>query len=636
MRKSLKASAALLLAAALLPLWCFAALADQAAAPSPVIEKKTFPYLYCYTSGHESEGEMDLYFVGGDTVPYVALSDAVPLIAGMYNAQYERGEDSLISFDIQAYPQEGSDPFFIVTRPDNSSALIIDPAADTMTFTNYNSFDQNPGSTPLVRLLDIPDPAQTNDLSAMMEIAMQAFRKGETGSDLMAMLNQPQEDPAAGHGLFVATNRIFNRRGKPLEMRLCDYRIDILSQNGECYLPLQTVSDVFFSLKYLNFVFNGETVICDMYKGKLFDKAYEAEPQDMDLGFATFNFHELCFFMDYFYGLKQEHRFTSFTDFVAADAAKFPQITGLDPIAFDSALTEILMRYFDDSHSALVRYSWRSGQPGGAELIGMVANLGYSTQAMQAAALRLETARKTAYPDGVPGYEEIGDTAFVTFDSFTVNRDRLEDYYEIEDPDDPQDTIELIMYANRMVRREGSPVKNIVLDISLNGGGNSSAAIAVACWFTGEAKFALLDTMTGAETIACYRTDLNTNGITLSDPNGSGKAYDTGDTVAGQYNLFCLISPHSFSCGNLVPALFDNVGGITLIGQKSGGGSNAVLPASTASGFLYQMSGPLQITTFHNGSLYGVDQGVEPHVRLNFCESFFDREGLVEMIHGMK
>ncbi len=101
-------------------------------------------------------------------------------------------------------------------------------------------------------------------------------------------------------------------------------------------------------------------------------------------------------------------------------------------------------------------------------------------------------------------------------------------------------------------------------------------------------------------------------------------------------HLYCLISSSSFSCGNLVPAIFDQAGGITLIGQRSGGGSNVVLPGTTASGMIFQMSGPLQITTCNNGSLYGVDTGVEPHVRLNKTESFYDREALVEMIHGLK
>ena len=451
---------------------------------------------------------------------------------------------------------------------------------------------------------------------------------------MLASMNTVK-DPVADHSLFVASNKIFNRKGSLLVMPLGDYHIDLVCVDGECYLPLQTMNDVFFSMHYINYVYNGEKVIGDFYNGDLYEQVYEAEPVEMTEEYALFNYHELCFLLDHFYGLKEEHRIGSFADYIAFDTGKLPQISGTDSLAFDSALTEILTGYFDDSHSAIVMYSWRSGKVSGLEFLGMIANIGYSGQMLTTASKRLDAARSAVYPDGVPEYQEIGDTAFITFDSFTVER-KPEEYYGIEDLDCPLDTIELIMYANQQVRREGSPVKNIVMDLSMNGGGNTDAAVAAACWFVGEAKFSLRDTMTGAETIAAYRTDLNTNGYALSNPDGGAEKYDPGDTVSGQYNLFCLISPQSFSCGNLVPAIFEQSGQVTLIGQRSGGGSNAVLPASTASGFLFQISSPLQITTYRNGSLYSVDTGVEPHVRLNYYESYYDREALVEMIHNLK
>ena len=103
-----------------------------------------------------------------------------------------------------------------------------------------------------------------------------------------------------------------------------------------------------------------------------------------------------------------------------------------------------------------------------------------------------------------------------------------------------------------------------------------------------------------------------------------------------KYRLFCQTSPISFSCGNLVPAIFRQAGNVTLIGQRTGGGSNGGLPATSASGTLFQISGNLQIATVRNGAFYNVDTGIEPHVRLNYPESFYDRESLVEMIHSLK
>ena len=618
---------------------CPAAFAEAGGSAAYAIEKKTYPYLYCFQDGTEpATSEMNLYFINGGDVPYVALTEFVPVLAEMYNTRLKCDEGNQFSFEIQVADQPNDSSVFIVRRPDNGSTWIIQPGDDTMIFTNYNSFGRKPGSSALVSVTDLPDLKQTYDPS---ELLLEMFYATRDGRDITELQMKTAggigaaEDPAAKHTLFVSSNKPYNRNGALLTMDLGKYQIDIVSQEDECYLPLQTMSDVFFSLQYVYYVFNGEKVIGDVYKGELMDQAYEAKPADMSPEYAMFNFRELCFVMDYFYGLKEEHRIDSFSDFLTLDAGMFAQLSGTDSIAFDVALTEILLRFFDDGHSAIVRNSWRSGLPKGIETVSALANIGYSIATKSSSGNRLVDARKVAFPDGVPGYEEIGDTAFVSFDSFTVKR-KPEEYYEMENPDDPQDTIDLIIYANRMVRREGSPVKNIVIDLSLNGGGESDAAIAVASWFTGEARFSLLDTMTGGETITCYRTDLNLNGVALSNPESGSGTYDPGDTVSGQYNLYCLTSPSSFSCGNLVPAIFKRAGGITLIGQRTGGGSNVVFPATTASGMIFQMSGPLQITTFTNGSLYGVDTGIEPHVLLTRPESFYDREALVEMIHNLK
>ena len=618
---------------------CPAAFAETGETAAYAIEQKTYPWLYCFEKDNEpATGEMNLYFVNGGDVPYVALTEFIPVLSEMLNAHLRCDEDRQISFELETTGQPDGGSVFIVRRPDNESTWIIQPGDDTMTFTNYNSFCLRPGATALVSVTDMPDLKRSDDPSELMLEMMYAYRDGRDTTELQMRAFgslRAAEDPAAEHTLFVSADKVYNRNGKPLTMDLGKYEIDIVSREDECYLPMQTMSDVFFSLQYINFIFNGEIVVGDVTDGQLTERVYEAEPADMSREFALFNFRELCFVMDYFYGLKPEHRIDSFSDFLALDAGMYAQLSGTDSVAFDAALTEILVRFFDDSHSSIARNSWRSGLPKGTETFSMLMNLGYSARTRTSGGDSLVNARTAAYPNGVPGYEEIGDTAFVTFDSFTANR-KPEEYYELENPDDPQDTIELIIYANRMVRREGSPVRNIVIDLSMNGGGESDAAIAVASWFTGEAVFSLLDTMTGAETIAGYRTDLNLNGIALSDPEGSSENYDPGDTVSGQYNLYCLISPKSFSCANLVPAIFDQAGGITLIGQRTGGGSNVVFPATTASGTIFRMSGPLQITTYNNGSMYGVDTGIEAHVRLNRPESFYDREALVEMIHNLK
>jgi len=637
MKRRLVKLAALLTALVLLPV---CALPEAANTPENqkniIIEKKTFPHLWCYSKkegGEVSEGEMNLYFMDGGDIPYVALSEYMDFLSKLYS----KVKKADIAYEIEIDGANEANRYFIVTRPDNKSAMIVSPGEDTITFTSYNAFSQKPGSSALVTMMDIPDPVTSNiDLSAI--IRQMSDTPTESSKNLnaqMAALLTPP-DPAAEHSLFVATNKLFNRRGKVLTINLADYSIDIVCEGDECYLPFQTMNDILVCPLYIEYVFNGEKVIGDVHGGTLIQEAYKVEPADMSETFAMFNFHELCLFMDFFYGLKEEHHIDNFKDYLMVDAGLFANMTSIKPIDFDGALAELLLQDLDDGHSGVNQVSWRCGQDNSLMMLSMMAQMGYSLTDRSRAAKTFGEARKAVYPDGVPGYEEIGDTAFVTFDSFTFERNP-EEYYELEDPDNPKDTAELILYAHRQITRPDSPIKNIVLDLSLNGGGNSDAAIVAASWFTGEAKIALRDPNTGAETIAAYRTDLNLNGATLSNPDGGAERYDPGDSVSGgKYRLFCLTSPISFSCGNLVPAIFKQAGNVTLIGQRTGGGSNAVLPATSASGTLYQISGNLQIATVRNGAFYNVDTGIEPHVRLNYPESFYDRESLVEMIHSLK
>ena len=636
MKKRLMKLAALLTALVLLPVCSLSEAALAPAGQGYTIEKKTLPHRWCYSDKADakvSKGEMNLYYIDGGDIPYVALSEYMDFLSNLYSEVKKAG----IAFETAGYAGDGSGMYFIVTRPDNDSAMLVSPEEDTITFTSYNSFSQKPGSSALVTMMDIPDPVTANlDISAIVrELAdAKAGASDDLNAQMEALMNIP--DPAAEHSLFVATNRLFNRRGKVLTVNLADYNIHIVCDGSECYLPFQTMNDLLVSPLYIQYVCNGEKVIGDVYKGTLIQEANEAGPKDMSEAFAMFNFHEFCFLMDFFYGLKEEHHIDRFMDYVMVDAGLFPNMTSTKPIDFDSALAGLLLQDIDDGHSGVNQFSWRCGQDNALMMLSMMAQMGYSLTYRSRAKTSFEKARNAVYPDGVPGYEEIGDTAFITFDSFDFKRNP-EEYYELEDPDNPQDTAELILYAHRRVTRPDSPVKNIVLDLSLNGGGNSDAAIVAATWFTGEARIALRDPNTGAETVTSYRTDLNLNGAALSNPNGGAEQYDPGDSVSGgKYKLFCLTSPVSFSCGNLVPAIFEQAGNVTLIGQRTGGGSNAVLPATSASGTLFQFSGNLQIATLRNGAFYNVDKGIEPHVRLNYPESFYDRESLVELIHSLK
>lgn len=622
----------LLLALMLLPLY---ALAEEPAAESAVthvMEKKTYPHLYVYDDKDEvTEEEMNLYFADGGDIPYVALSEYVPLISRLAS----RIREAEIPLKLNYYEATG---IFSVDRADNRSSMVINPNANVIAFTNYNSFLQAPGSSALVDVLGLPDVRKNElDLTRIFSLIVekQSELAGLTEEEQKKVMTEMvggylMQEPEKENSFFANT-RLINRTGDPVSISLGDYDMEIIRDGEECYLPFQVLNNLLASPMYIHYIFTGEKIIGDVYKGQLTEQAYGTEPTPISNEFAMYNFQELRLFLDTFYGLKPEHRITSFASFLMFNTPLSPALMGTDSKAFDNALSDLLITYLDDSHSGMVRNSWRNFVPNAGPDLSVLntlfSSLGYTTGARMKISSRMSKASKKFYPDEIPQYEEVGDTAFITFNSFSASRN-AEEYYNLENPDDPQDTVELILYAHRQITREGSPVKNIVIDLSQNGGGSVDAAVAVAAWFTGECILQLRDTMTGAETVEGFRADINLNNKIVNDP---------GDNVAGgAYNLYCLTSPVSFSCGNLIPAIFKQSGIVTLIGQCTGGGSNAVLPAATASGTLFQISGPKQISTSINGSFYNVDTGIDPDVILTRPESFYDRPALVEMINNLK
>jgi C-terminal processing protease CtpA/Prc len=185
------------------------------------------------------------------------------------------------------------------------------------------------------------------------------------------------------------------------------------------------------------------------------------------------------------------------------------------------------------------------------------------------------------------------------------------------------DTIGLIMKAHALIHRENSPIENVVIDLSCNPGGHADTAIFTIAWFLGEASIGMKDTMTGAMCTSTYRCDANRD-----------RKFDESDTVSDK-NLFCLISPVSFSCGNLVPCMFKESGKVTLLGRTSGGGTCNVQPSSSAWGTSFQISAPRQLSFLKNGSFYNVDRGAEPDYVLAGTSEYYDRAALTDYINSL-
>lgn len=363
------------------------------------------------------------------------------------------------------------------------------------------------------------------------------------------------------------------------------------------------------------------TARCELMKENSLYQLYTSVPAaERSSELAAYSYEELCLEMDCFYGLKEAHGVSSFSMFLL-QAGLSEALASPDAAAADQAASNLVDYWLDDGHSGFIS---PSGMAASAPDKGT--GFGYELSSMVA---RQVSGIRDRYPDAKKQYYEVGDSAYVTFDAFAIERGsdgRLPDYYALaQEGTLPEDTLGITIDAHRRITRENSPIKNVVLDLSCNGGGTVSAAVYTLCWFLGVGRVSVDNTFTGARSTMFYTADINMDHVRNEQ-----------DTLANRgLNLYCLVSPLSFSCANLVPWAFKENGSVTLLGKTSGGGSSLVAPMNTAWGTTLQISGTDRIAFVKNGSYYDVDQGVEPDHVIDTFEHFYDRDTLTEYIHSL-
>ena len=546
----------------------------------PKVTKEDFPF---YLGDAESGFDMPLYFINGvNDVPYIELSDMGDLLVTLYQSW---DGDENYGLDIE------KDGNAVLLERENGYQVLFDFDENAIYFDDYDAFLHDSGESALL------DSVSANSISDTEDYKL--FNRLDRGS--------------------------YDRYGAPLTLNLADYEIYLYHDEDGYYLPLQTVGDFFISLPMLvNTLFNGEAVflatdneIGNAYEGytELGELYYSDEYADRSKDLAHFSYCELCLALDCLYGQKEIHEISSFDEFFDVTGYR-PYLLDTDPAEADLALEEFINYYLDDLHSTFNGYSYLCGQYETNENLGL-ANSRFDDLAYMYADYRTELLGEEILP-----YEEVGNTAFITFDEF--NCDSPSAYYEnLDDLDISEDTIALIIYAHEQITRKDSPIENVVIDLSCNTGGALDAAVFLIAWCLGQADLTIKDTLTGAVSTAVYEVDTDLNEI-----------FDLSDQISDKY-LYCLISPVSFSCGNLVPTAFKSSHLVTLLGRTTGGGSCMVLPMSTAYGSMFQISAPLRLSTYKNGSSYDIDRGVEPDYTLNDPASYYDRELLADYINNL-
>ncbi len=582
-----------------LVLGCCPAWAEEPAAPAEEtvhqLERKTMP-MYFSSVGLVNSAYPVYYADGVADLPYTDLREWTEAMNGFLKFGDSKEPVYAIEYDADG-------DWYTLTYVPTGSVALISPRESMVLFENFDTF-----SAERYGALDVLSLSGFNELTGQREL----FAR------LVDLRNE--------------------RKGESKAINLGDYEIPVIFQDGQCLMPLHTVFDLFFCIQR-NLIcccnnqalfIGGKTMFVMNVKdpdtgeeklqlNQLGERYYGVPKTERSEAFAWFGFNELCMELDCFYGLKEAHSIYNFRDLMV-QTDYYQRLLSPDTAEADAAVQDFINFYFDDLHSMYRENSFSTGY----ETDLTPERIGFSGRNDERISSIYRAAADAIIPEGRPIYQEIGNTAYLTLNNFAMEYDS--DYYyglNLDDPDCIVDTVSLVLFAHHRITRENSPIQNVVLDLSLNSGGDADAALFVISWFLGEAAVANVDTFTGAQASGIYLADTNLD-----------REFTDDDWLTYRYQLYCLISPYSFSCANLVPWAFKSDGAVTLVGRTSGGGSCVVQSMATAWGTIYQMSGFKRLSYIKNGSFYDVDRGVEPDIVLTKLSSFYDREKLTDILNN--
>ena len=380
---------------------------------APAVTSKDMTFYLCSIDDTRT---MPVYFIGDSDVPYISLEAWAELYPYLLRTYVHKGKEEF-KYGL-SYSRDGETG--ILTRTDGDPyTMTVDCENDMIVFYDYDAFIRLEADRALIDVLEADSSHSDEEISL--------FRRAE-GS--------------------------YARYGDQLVLDAGAYGIDLVADYKGIYVPMQTLSDFLLSLKYVNLFYNGDAVIFakfgDLGEGLIGKRTefgelyYSAEKREISPAMGAFSYNELCLAFDRLYGLKDIHGITCFDDLAQQAGAK-EALMGPDPNAADAALYNIIFTHLDDKHSTFgMESAW--SRDGLAKEMFSTFGFGRGFLEDNTTGAMYALARAQAYPDGVPAYQEVGNTAYITFDEFASIPEGV-DFYQTPPTAENTDTIGLMIYA---------------------------------------------------------------------------------------------------------------------------------------------------------------------------------------------
>ena len=401
-------------------------------------------------------------------------------------------------------------------------------------------------------------------------------------------------------------------------MRAC------FAYNGDDYYDIVTSVDS---------IYGTDSAAPNPYSTKWYSGSF-ASRKELSEAYARYNYAAMCILLDLTYGHKAEKGITDFDSYLDRNGMKAPLLT-TDPKDDVEPLKKLFTVLFDSGHDAEILSPSIIDSEGAIEKAEMIHEmlkvLGYDSLAelsedwspvlyailkhlpkdvMQEISKALNDGQDSGEPTVGPNVAKllaemmrlqllkplgfktssvtiVGDTAVIYFEGFREDLTRSESFYTKLPTQKDMDTSSfgLFYYAFEQIKANGN-VKNVVIDLSNNGGGSAAALVSTLGFLSpdGEVRISYRDLLNEDYRVEYYHVDTNLDG-----------SFDDEDGFGGQYRFYVLTSGSSYSCANAFPYFAQLENQATIIGEQPGGGDCVVAYYIDAYGHVGAISGFKQL-----------------------------------------
>ena len=485
--------------------------------------------------------------------------------------------------------------FTFYSACDLTNTLVVDPYNDTMTFKDYDRFVKRKNDSSHV---DLTQDAEKNVFQ------FDSANSGEVGAHSLTYdFKKYDIDLVYDLGNILAPFAVLNNL-------LVDNSLGVpIVYNGDDYY-----------LALSAYLFDNDKNLTN-YGEELYSGSWQGSERSREM--ADFTYKHFVWLLDNFYGLKEHRNISSFLNEETLLGIK-NSLTSTDPEIATKALYRYLMGFIDDGHTSFTSGSlYRPYDKDIKANLNKEFGTGERHVSLVNAYQDVLNLRATQYGETYPMYETKDNVGFIRFDGFMSS---YANYYTTPptEADALRDNFALFYIALNKFNSD-SNIDKVVIDLSANAGGVLSSAIKILGIISSDPTIYFKNIFTGSNKTAKYMVDVNLDGKYNSDDH----------YFANKFEYYILTSNFSFSCGNLLPSMAQELNAATIIGERSGGGACSVYSTALADGTLFNTSSFNTLCRIgDNGEFYDIDDGCPADVSVD-RSNFFNLTYLVDLINSL-